>query len=309
MNRRSSIQHSQYGSRGRAYIVALTPILLLVAMIVPEHSVLAQDDAEYFRMNCMSCHTIGGGRLTGPDLKDVHTRRDRKWLVDFMMNPQAMIASGDPTATQLLSEARGVVMPGIPTLTRARAEQLLQLIEKESALEASAFKGAQVVNRPTTSADIEMGRKLFTGERTLANGGPSCISCHAVQGLGGLGGGNLAPDLTTVFERYESRTVLSSWLSAPATPTMQSLFRTQALSPDEVLALVAYFEHALTRNPADPSAARLNFLLLGLGGTLLLLGLFDVLWNKRFRSVRRALVDRMRNNKAPVSGNGVDSHE
>ncbi len=309
MNRRLSTQHSHNGSAERAYFAALTAMMLLVALIVPEQSARAQDDAEYFRMNCMSCHTIGGGRLTGPDLKNAHTRRDRKWLVDFMINPQAMIASGDPTATQLLNEARGVVMPSIPTLTRARAEQLLQLIEKESALATSAFKGTQVVSRPGTPADLEMGRKLFTGEQALANGGPSCISCHAVQGLGGLGGGSLAPDLTTVFERYENRTVLSSWLTAPATPTMQSLFRTQALSPDEVLALVAYFEHTLTRNPADPSAARLNFLLLGLGGALLLLGLFDVLWNKRLRSVRRALVDRMRNNKVPVSGNGVDSHE
>jgi hypothetical protein len=72
---------------------------------------------------------------------------------------------------------------------------------------------------------------------------------------------------------------------------MQSMFSRQPLGADELLALTAYFQHTLQRNPADPSASRLNFLLLGMGGTILLLGFFDVLWNKRLRSVRRALVD------------------
>ena len=40
----------------------------VIAAVSPVAS--AQDTPDYFRQNCMNCHTIGGGRLTGPDLKD-----------------------------------------------------------------------------------------------------------------------------------------------------------------------------------------------------------------------------------------------
>lgn len=126
------------------------------------------------------------------------------------------------------------------------------------------------------------------------SGGAACISCHNVHGLGALGGGMLAPDLTTVFERYGGRKTLATWLTAPATPTMQNIFKTKPLQADEVLALTAYFQHTLQRSPEDPATARLNFVLIGLGGTLLLLGIFDVAWSRRFRAVRRPLIERKR---------------
>ena len=252
----------------------------------------AQDPAADFRQNCMSCHTIGGGRLTGPDLKNVGQRKDRDWLTRFVTDPRAMIDSGDPYALELLSQARNAVMPTLPGMTRLRAESLLRLIEDESKLEKSQFVGVQVSDRPFTANDVEIGRMLFTGRRPLKNGGASCISCHTVHGLGALGGGTLAPDLTTVFERYEGRKALSTWLSAPATPTMQSVFRNNAIDGDEILALVAYFQQTLQRNPEDTATSRLNFVLLGLGGAIVVLGLFDILWKGRFKSVRRTLVHR-----------------
>lgn len=56
--------------------------LLAAGAICPAASrrVAAQETADYFRQNCTSCHTIGGGRLTGPDLKDVEGRKDSDWL-------------------------------------------------------------------------------------------------------------------------------------------------------------------------------------------------------------------------------------
>ncbi len=273
-------------------LVSAICVAIAVFMIAP--SLRAQEAATFFRQNCMSCHTIGGGPLTGPDLKDVHARRDREWVIAFMNDPKAVIDRGDPVAQQLLQEYRGVVMPTLPTVTRARAAELYDFLKRESALPVSEFKGVQVDDRPFTPADVERGRQLFAGDQRLLNGAPPCISCHAVQGISGLGGGTLGPDLTTVFERYQNRKNLVTWLAAPATPTMQSVLKGHALQEAEILALVAYFENTLQRNPADTSTARLNFLLFGLGGAILALGLFDVIWSKRFRSVRRALVDRMR---------------
>src|SRR5574338_217485 len=88
---------------------------------------LAQDASEFFAGNCVSCHTIGGGRLTGPDLKNVMQRKDRAWLVQFLQSPQAMMDRGDAYALKLKGEARDVVMPTINGMSPARAELLLSL--------------------------------------------------------------------------------------------------------------------------------------------------------------------------------------
>ncbi len=252
----------------------------------------SQETADYFKQNCFSCHTIGGGRLTGPDLKDVAKRKDKAWLTKFILDPKSVIDSGDPYALQLQKDARGSIMPTLPTLSKSRVEVILTLIETESKLDKSQFIGIQVSDRPFTQLDIDNGEKIFIGTKKLLNNAPACLSCHTVQGLSGFGGGTLAPDLTTVFERYEGRKVLSTWLSAPATPTMQSVFKNQQLESEEILELTAYFQNTLQRNPANTSTARLSFILFGLGGTLVILGLFDVIWNKRFRSVRRLLVEK-----------------
>ena len=263
---------------------------VLAAALLLSAPARAQDAATDFKRNCMSCHTIGGGRLTGPDLKDVTQRKDRDWLTRFIIDPRVLIDAGDPYALQLMQEARSAVMPTLPGMTRSRAQSLMQLIEEESLLEKSQFVGIRVSDRPFTVSDVDTGSMIFTGRVALRNGGPSCISCHAIHGLGGLGGGTIAPDLTTVFERYEGRKALTVWLSAPATPTMQSVFRATPLDADEILPLVAYFQHTLQRSPEDTATSRLNFVLLGLAGSLVVLGLFDIIWRGRLRSVRRLLV-------------------
>lgn len=274
----------------KSRILNYPAILVALALLTIQGTAISQETASYFKQNCISCHTIGGGRLTGPDLKNVTQAKDRAWLSRFIVDPRAMLDAGDQYALDLQKDARGAVMPALPGMTRQRAEALLDLIDAESKLEKSQFIGVQISDRPLTQRDLDLGRELFLGTLPLNGGGPSCLSCHSVHGINGLGGGTLAPDLTTVFERYGGRKTLAVWLSAPATPTMQSVFSKKPIDPDEILGLVAYFQHTLQRSPEDASTARLNFVLLGLAGTLLVLGLFDVVWNKRFRAVRRPLV-------------------
>jgi mono/diheme cytochrome c family protein len=249
----------------------------------------AQVPTDYFRQNCTSCHTIGGGRLTGPDLKGVTQRKDRAWLVRYLQNPKAMIESGDPYAAQLLQESRGVVMPTVAGMTADVADSLLDLIEAESKLAKSQFAGISISDRPFTAGDIAIGRRIFLGERPLANGGPACISCHTLGTIGGLGGGRLGPDLTRVYERLGGRRGVGIWLSAPATPTMQSVFRKHPLQSEEILPLLATFEDASKRSqPADTSSL-LNFFLFGFSGMLTGLVVLQLAWRGRLRFVRRLI--------------------
>jgi cytochrome c2 len=251
----------------------------------------AQDSAQFFRQNCMSCHTIGGGRITGPDLKDVTGRRDRQWLARFIVDPKAVIDSGDPYAKQLVDEARGVVMPSLPGMNTALAEALLDLIAAESKLERSQFVGLQLSDRPFGPVDVQRGHDLFTGERRLASGGPPCLSCHSVGGVGAMGGGKLGPDLTLVYERLAGRRGLGTWLAAPATPTMQTVFKQMPLATEELDSLLAFFEDASKRRAESDPVAPLTFFLLGLGGAAVGAVVFDFAWLHRFRSVRRRLFE------------------
>ncbi len=278
----------QSGLRNRP----IGPVVALLSLIwIFPTALRAQEAAVFFRQNCHNCHTIGGGRLTGPDLKNVIQRKDRAWLEQFVLNPKLTIDSGDPYALQLQQEARGVVMPNVVGLTPARVQALLDLIEAESKLEKSQFVGLQISNRPFTPAEVAEGRDIFLGNKRLANGGASCVSCHTVKGIGGLGGGKLGPDLTRVYERLLGRRGLAAWLLAPASPTMQPIFKTRPLQTEEVLPLVALLEDSARQGGEADSTPQFNFLLLGFGGAVLGLLAFDAIWKRRFRAVRRPMVE------------------
>jgi cytochrome c2 len=279
------------------------PVGLLVATLIvtgiPSQSLFAEDRVDDFRLNCMSCHTIGGGRLVGPDLRNVTDRKERAWLARFIVNPASVLESGDAYAIKLRDEARGVVMLSVPGMTLDRAMNLLDLIEAESALEESQFAGIQLSDRPFTAEDITVGNEIFLGTRPLMNGGASCVSCHSVNGIGVLAGGKLGPDLNAVFERLNGRKGLATWLSAPATATMQSVFKDHPLDSEEILPLVAFFADKAVAPPESGQAATLIFILLGLAGTAAALVLFDVVWKNRFRAVRKPLV-----HESSVEGRG-----
>ncbi|MFQ5608564.1 MAG: cytochrome c, partial [Candidatus Zixiibacteriota bacterium] len=252
-------------------------------------STMAQDTPEFFRLNCSSCHWIGGGRLIGPDLKNVTERKEREWLVEFIQNPQAKIDAGDPYALQLKAEAKGVVMLTIPGMTGQRAEALLSFIEEQSKLEKSIFAGKKISTEAFTEAEVERGGQLFAGAKRLSNGGPPCISCHTYTRAGPNVGGSLGPDLAGALERLQGKDAMAAWMTAPPTTTMKSVFKDHELETDEIRSLLALFESKRENfiNSQDESIIWMSVLFYGLGGAVVMLLLFDMVWSRRFRAVRR----------------------
>ena len=269
---------------GTVALAVLTGFLLLPPAIG------AQEADNTFRQNCMSCHTIGGGRLVGPDLKGVEERKDRDWLVAFIMDPKGVLASGDLYALKLKEEAGGVIMPTVVGLTPERAAAILDLIAAESQLEASQFAGLDIGDEPFAEIDIELGRQMFRGRLRLVNGGPACMSCHTVAGLGGLGGGRLGPDLTRVYERLQGRRYFAYSCCRWYTETMQPIYAKASLTNEEILPLVAFLEEEARTGKEDTATAQVSFLLLGLAGAALGFVAADLLWRGRLRGVRRPLV-------------------
>jgi mono/diheme cytochrome c family protein len=84
-----------------------------------------------FEQKCKSCHTIGGGRTIGPDLKGITRQRKRDWLIRVIVSPKELLAQEDPLLKQLVQEYDGLIMPNIG-LSPEEAEEVLAYLEAQS---------------------------------------------------------------------------------------------------------------------------------------------------------------------------------
>jgi mono/diheme cytochrome c family protein len=259
-------------------------ILGNLALLLFPAMLRAQEAARYFDENCAGCHTIGGGPRTGPDLKDSAARWDRAWLLRWLRNPQALVASRDPQALRLVEESHGAIMPTPAGMTPEMDNQLLDLIDTESKLPHSQFAGFALDERPFTPDDVARGKQMFLGEVPLRNGGSGCAGCHTVGTLGGLGGGGLGPDLTLAYVRLGGRQGLGTWLLHPPPGTMQALYRQSPLEPGEAFALVAFLAEAAGQGRPASAGSTLHFFLIGFAATLVLLIGFEIFRRGRSRT-------------------------
>ncbi len=72
---------------------------------------------------CGACHSIGKGKISGPDLLGVTERRDEEWLKKWLKNPDTMVFT-DPIAKEMLME----YMVPMPNLALSD-DQVVYLIE------------------------------------------------------------------------------------------------------------------------------------------------------------------------------------
>ncbi|MGE0367387.1 MAG: cytochrome c family protein [Candidatus Dadabacteria bacterium] len=112
-----------------AVLVALTVFFMLAPVT------LGQSEAEkgkqlFQQKTCAACHTIGGGKLAGPDLAGVTERREEEWLKKWLKSPDTMVMT-DPIAKELL----GVYMVPMPNLglTDEEIDALIEYLESEDA--------------------------------------------------------------------------------------------------------------------------------------------------------------------------------
>lgn len=79
---------------------------------------------------CTGCHSIGGGKRSGPDLAGVLERRELDWLRRWLKNTTEMLES-DSIAMAMLAEYNNTKMPNL-RLTDANVEALLHYIASET---------------------------------------------------------------------------------------------------------------------------------------------------------------------------------
>jgi mono/diheme cytochrome c family protein len=66
------------------------------------HELAEKGEGLFKTKGCIACHTIGKGRLTGPDLAGVTERRKLDWIENMILDPDKMLET-DPIARELLA--------------------------------------------------------------------------------------------------------------------------------------------------------------------------------------------------------------
>ncbi len=114
----------------------------------------AAEGEKLYKANCTACHAIND-KVVGPALKDVHKRRDAKWLVKWIKNSQALVKSGDATAVQLYKENNESVMTSFEQLSDAEITSIIDYIKQESEAPAAApaTAGTSGTEAPAAGAD------------------------------------------------------------------------------------------------------------------------------------------------------------
>jgi mono/diheme cytochrome c family protein len=271
-------------------LIILTAFTILISIQFTYSQIQGES---IFVKTCKACHTVGQGKLIGPDLYDVHNRRSEDWIKRFIKSSQSMINSGDETAVKLFDEFNRSVMPDQP-FSDDEINEILVYIENQTTKVNLAGGPVSAVPRPVLNSqgksldeadgnDYQMGKELFSGKDRLANGGAACISCHNVFNDEVHNGGLLGLDLTNAFRRLSGSGVNTIISNSPF-PVMQSAYVNQPVSQDEAYYLTVFLKQtdSLYTNQ-QPLSGDNGFLLSGFIGVVVLFGLYGGMWWNRKR--------------------------
>lgn len=253
-------------------------------------SLLAQNNGEnLFKATCAACHTIGKGRLVGPDLSMVYERADTEWIIHFVRSSQQMVKQGDSLAVALFHEYNQIPMPD----NDLTDEQILGIIAyiRQTDSESSGEKVAQqeqvlssdsTIITPLNAELANKGNELFYGYEKFKNGASSCIACHTIQNGSLLGGGKLSLNLTHSYSRL-GEAGIKAILSNPPFPAMNTALKGKGLTEDEIqtiTAMLQYVDQNNTDNEFLPSSG-LAFAVLSFVLSMLILVNVYILYDNR----------------------------
>ena len=215
--------------------------LLLFIGIFMFTTVFANTGEDLFKTTCAACHTIGKGRLVGPDLKGITEKRSQDWLVSFVKSSTSMVNSGDADAKAIFAEYNNLLMPD----NSYSDEQVIAILHyiKEGSSGSGEMTDVQPVEFliGVTTENVETGLHIFAGNQRLTNGGPACSSCHKVTDERIFSSGTLSKDLSESYDNMGSAG-LAAIINSPPYPIMRQAYKNHALTKEEIFDLTAYLK-------------------------------------------------------------------
>ncbi|MBI3141690.1 MAG: cytochrome c [Bacteroidetes bacterium] len=232
-----------------------------------------------FKEKCTACHTMGGGRLVGPDLQGVTEKRSAEWIASFVRSSATFIASGDAEANAIYQEYSGISMPD-HNFNDGEMANLLAYMGQFGGTGAStaSTEPAPSLLEGVGEAEELLGEQLFDGRVKFANGGPSCMSCHTTATSYQFNDKSYARNVNMSYVNL-GEAGLKAVIQTPSFPVMAKAFHERKIEDSELIPLMAYLRK-LSAN-SETAQASSGLLTYGFIGALLLIGLFAMLWAKR----------------------------
>jgi len=206
--------------------------------------------AQSYAQKCAGCHTVGGGKLTGPDLLPT-----RAW-------PKPELA-----AKIKLME------PRVGPLSENELAQFVELLQDSRAQDR--IRIAQELASKAVAATLEpasesIGKKLFEGTTQLTNGGIACITCHRA----GAQGGTFGPDLTSLHTRMGKVAMISANQQTQFL-VMSGTYKNQPITAQEAVHFAEYLSNPeLMPNASMEDNAPMIGTVLGVISLLVVVGLY-----------------------------------
>lgn len=301
------LKYTLYAVKRNFSVLLISSILIIITLIsvVTVKSQSAEEGQSIFLAKCAACHTIGAGALVGPDLQGVTNRRETDWLERWILEPDVVLAEGDPIATQLLGESNNIPMPNL-ALTETEVAALIIYLETQTGEVAQTDEvvetPVEVAQTDEIAGDPVVGKDLFTGAIRFENDGPPCMGCHRIAGIGILGGGVLGPDLSETFNSSFKDAGIDAFgayidgiLSNPL-ETMNPIFGEdeRPLTSQEQADVKAFILQATVSERSFEAIEELS--LLAVAGAAILMALAHFSWRNRLIGVRKPLVKRSKLN-------------
>lgn len=253
----------------------------------------ADEGEQLFKTTCAACHTIGKGRLVGPDLLGITDKQSQEWLIPFIKSSTTVIKSGDPDANAIFKEYNNLLMPDVAYSESQIASILNYISSAGGNADGQETVVAVDILYGTGLENINAGLELFSGKEPLTNGGPVCTSCHKVRDERIFSSGLLAKDLSQSYELMGSAGV-SGIIRNPPFPAMAETYKNHPLTDDEIINLTAYLksvsEQRIYQRPSDFSMAFAFF------GFVIFIGVYlttvILYFNRKKFPVNREILDR-----------------
>ena len=232
---------ARFGIRLAGCFAASALVLILGSNPLSAQVATEEDSAtgaRIFGEKCVSCHTIGQGVRVGPDLRDVHKRRDRAWLIRWVADPKGLSTS-DPEAQKLVAEWRrfGLMQPS--GLDEKQIVQVLAYLEEESAEPAPAAT-AHRTPAVLSAQDFDRTKEIFFNR---------CAGCHGTLRKGATGP-NIEPQRAQELGEEGIEIILTKGLPGG----MPAFGNEKILAPEEIELMADYLHQPPPEPPQRPLA-------------------------------------------------------
>ena len=265
-----------------------TNIFAVLFLIVFVNIQVTAQDGETLFKPCAACHSIGGGKMVGPDLKGITKRRTNDWLVQFVQSSGKLIKAGDPDAVAIFKQYNNIPMVDY-ALSAEQVNSILAYIDGGVGSETIDPKQAALKQKidsmlkANSPLDILAGKELFNGERHFENGGAACTACHNATYNNSGKGGLLAKDLTKAYSRLGGFAGIKGIIASAPFPSMLETYKNNVITEEENAQLQLFLKSTDEQNPTQPIVKKIWFFHSALLVGVLIVLFIALMWFKRKR--------------------------